>query len=324
MRSARSSSIPTTRRGRLSTPAPASRTARAIPRPALVCTSQQTSDNRGRSCRGARHRQRRARPAWGLPRGHRALDWRHRDRSGRSQSHLHRHRRRQARLVFGERRPLHAAGAAQVGLYESTDGGETFSPAVILSAGRRQPGEPDRRRLLPRRRLGCRALPARRAKRRCTRPSSTTGSTAARQTRDGDTAFHQVFGSAGSGSAATLVDLPHGVLAGAERRQPADLRRRLPAADRARFFRVDNANVTAATLFTGGTNGGWTQLSNSTQRHTGLRLVQLLQRAVHLRHAGLLAAGRSEHRLHRRRDAVRRDSAAGRTAGRSSARRTPA
>ena len=37
----------------------------------------------------------------------------------------------------------------------------------------------------------------------------------------------------------------------------------------AQFYRVDNANVSAATLFTGGTNGGWTQLSSSTNGTPG-------------------------------------------------------
>ena len=132
---------------------------------------------------------------------------------------------------------------------------------------------------------------------------------------------------AGGGTVGTLVDLADGVLARAERRGAAHLRRRHRRTARPRdFYTVANANVPAATLVTGGTNGGWTKLSNSDQRHAGLRLVQLLRRAVLVRHAGLLPARAPGRGLHRRRDAVRRDLPAtdpsARTAVRSSARRT--
>ncbi len=64
MPSARSSSIPMTRAGRHSMWGPVSRTDRATPRPASVCSSRRTSESRGRWWRGAPHRPRRARPAW--------------------------------------------------------------------------------------------------------------------------------------------------------------------------------------------------------------------------------------------------------------------
>jgi hypothetical protein len=82
------------------------------------------------------------------------------------------------------------------------------------------------------------------------------------QTQDGDTAFHQVFRSQGGGTAAN---------SGASRTEfslaPNGGNLRIYVGDAssapANFYRVDNANVAAATLFTGGTNGGWTKLSNS-------------------------------------------------------------
>src|SRR6476660_4512050 len=87
-------------------------------------------------------------------------------------------------------------------------------------------------------------------------------------TQDGDTAFHQIFLSQGGGTTAqssfsrTEFSLaPNGanlrVYVGDASSAPAN------------FYRVDNANVTAATLFTGGTNGGWTKLSSSTNGTPG-------------------------------------------------------
>ena len=69
--SAPSPSIPTTRTGRPSTSERVNRTARATPRRASVSTSQPTSASPGRSCRAARHRRRRARPAWAHARSRR-------------------------------------------------------------------------------------------------------------------------------------------------------------------------------------------------------------------------------------------------------------
>src|SRR5260370_10928838 len=80
-------------------------------------------------------------------------------------------------------------------------------------------------------------------------------------TQDGEGAVHQICGSAGGGTVAnsstsrTEFSLaPNG---GNLRVYVGDA----PAP--ASFWRVNNANVTAATLFTGGTNGGWTKLSSS-------------------------------------------------------------
>jgi hypothetical protein len=73
--------------------------------------------------------------------------------------------------------------------------------------------------------------------------------------------FEQVFAGAGGGAVETSLDArtefalaPMGrklrVYLGDVGSAPAD------------FYRTDNANVSAAVLFTGGTNGGWTKLSN--------------------------------------------------------------
>ena len=114
---------------------------------------------------------------------------------------------------------------AKVGLYESTDGGETFSPAVILTQDAVNPANPTGGDFF---RGGASDVEL----------SRTSGETEVyasffdygiyrrSQIRDGDSAFHQVFGSQGAGSVASLVDLPHGVLTGAQWFRPAHLRRR--------------------------------------------------------------------------------------------------
>src|SRR5260370_41395672 len=86
-------------------------------------------------------------------------------------------------------------------------------------------------------------------------------------TQDGDAAFHQIFASAGGGTVAnsstsrTEFSLaPNG---GNLRVYVGDA----PAP--ASFWRGNHPNVTAATLFTGGTNGGWTKLSSSVNGTAG-------------------------------------------------------
>ena len=93
-------------------------------------------------------------------------------------------------------------------------------------------------------------------------------------TLDGDTAFHRVFASFGGGTVdnssifRTEFSLaPNG----------SNLRIYVgdggttsgPSTNRATFWRVNNANVPAATLDGGGTNSGWTKLSNSTNGTPG-------------------------------------------------------
>jgi hypothetical protein len=158
-------------------------------------------------------------------------------------------------------------GAAQVGLYESTDGGATFSPAVILPQDVVAPGSATGGDFF---RGGCSHVELYRASGETQVYASffDYGVFRRSMTQDGDTAFHQVFGSAGGGTVAQSsvsrtefsLALNGGnlrVYVGDASSAPAD------------FYRVDNANVTAATLFTGGTNGGWTKLSSSVNATPG-------------------------------------------------------
>ena len=59
-------------------------------------------------------------------------------------AHPHRHRGRAALALGRDRRALHASERADVGVYESTDGGASFH-LVLNRAGPGQPGQPDRR-----------------------------------------------------------------------------------------------------------------------------------------------------------------------------------
>jgi len=162
-------------------------------------------------------------------------------------------------------------GGAKVGLYESTDGGATFSPAVILAQDDVNPAVATGADFF---RGGASDVELYRASGETEVYASffDYGIYRRSQVRDGDSAFHQVFGSQGAGAVAfssifrTEFSLaPNGSTlriyvgdGGADQ-----------AGFRARFYRVDNANVPAATLFTGGANGGWTQLSNSTNGTPG-------------------------------------------------------
>jgi hypothetical protein len=151
-------------------------------------------------------------------------------------------------------------GSAKVGLYESTDGGATFSPAVILDQDVVDPNNPTGGDLF---RAGCSHI-------ELYRPASETqvyasffdyGIFRRSNTQDSDNAFHQIFASAGAGTVAN---------SGASRTEfslaPNGSNLRIYVGDApapASFWRVNNANVVAATLYTGGTNGGWTRLSSS-------------------------------------------------------------
>ena len=99
-------------------------------------------------------------------------------------------------------------------------------------------------------------------------------------TQDSDSTFHQIFASQGGGAAGLnsqifrtefslapnggnlRVYVGDGGLGGTPESGPT-------TGLEAQFYRVDNANVAAGTLFTGGTNGGWTQLSSSTNATPG-------------------------------------------------------
>jgi hypothetical protein len=152
-------------------------------------------------------------------------------------------------------------GAPAVGLYESTDGGATFTLAFSKPSDTPNGGSPTGGDFF---RGGVSHI-------ELYRPGVETqvyaslfdyGVFRRSNTQDGDTAFHQIFNAAGGGTVAqssfarTELSLaPNGanlrIYVGDSSNAPAN------------FYRTDNANVTAATLVTGGTNGGWTKLSNS-------------------------------------------------------------
>jgi hypothetical protein len=159
------------------------------------------------------------------------------------------------------------AGAPPVGLYESTDGGATFSPVVILTQDTVDPSNPTGGDFF---RGGASHVELYRASGETQVYASffDYGVFRRSMTQDGDTNFHQIFQSQGGGTVTqssfsrTEFSLaPNGgnlrVYVGDASSAPAN------------FYRVNNANVTAATLFTGGTNGGWTKLSNSTNGTPG-------------------------------------------------------
>jgi hypothetical protein len=168
--------------------------------------------------------------------------------------------------------------SAKIGLYESTDGGATFSPAVILAQDTVNPASPNGGDFF---RAGCSHI-------ELYRPGTETqvyasffdfGIFRRSNTLDHNSNFNQIFESQGGGSAGLssifrtefslarngsnlrvyvgdggLGETPQsGVVTGIE----------------AQLYKVDNANVAAGTLFTGGTNGGWTQLSSSTNGTPG-------------------------------------------------------
>ncbi len=180
-------------------------------------------------------------------------------------------------------------GSALVGLYESTNSGGSFAVAKILNPQDTvNPASPNGGDFF---RGGCSHIEL---YRRPVPPATETevyasffdfGIFRRSMTQDSDSAFHQIFKSQGGGAAGLnsqifrtefslapistgpppkplriyvgdggLGDTPQsGVVTGLE----------------AQFYRVDNANVSAATLFTGGTNGGWNKLSSSTNATPG-------------------------------------------------------
>ncbi len=161
-------------------------------------------------------------------------------------------------------------GSALIGLYESSNGGATFSPTVILTQDGVVPGSSTGGDFF---RGGCSHI-------ELYRPGTETqvyasffdyGVFRRSMTLDGDSVFHQIFNSAGNGTVAnsstsrtefSLAPITTGPNHGNLRIYVGDA----PAP--ASFWRVDNANVPAATLV-GGNNGGWTKLSSSTNGTPG-------------------------------------------------------
>ena len=159
-------------------------------------------------------------------------------------------------------------GAAKVGLYESTDGGATFTDKVILTQDVVDPNSPTGGDFF---RAGCSHI-------ELYRPGSETqvyasffdnGIYRRSFTQDGDTTFHPIFASAGGGtvgnSSSSRTEFSTNPNGAALRVYVGDT----GSGASASFRRVDDANVPAATLYTGGTNGGWTTLSNSTNGTPG-------------------------------------------------------
>jgi len=151
-------------------------------------------------------------------------------------------------------------GSAPVGLYESTDGGANFSPALILAQDSVNPSSANGGDFF---RGGASNIQLYQASGETQVYASffDYGIFRRSQTQDGDTAFHQVFKSAGGGTVAqssfarTEFSLaPNGtnlrIYTGDASSAPAN------------FYRVDNANLAASSLFNGVSNVGWTKLSN--------------------------------------------------------------
>jgi len=161
-------------------------------------------------------------------------------------------------------------GSAKIGLYESTDGGVTFSAAVILAQDVVNPSSPTGGDFY---RGGCSHVELYRSASETEVYASffDYGVFRRSNTQDGDSTFHQIFASAFAGNpAASSLYRTEFSLA------PNGSNLRIYVGDgsaggsfSATFRRVDNANVSAATLFTGGTNGGWTLLSNPTNGTPG-------------------------------------------------------
>src|SRR5438128_5535730 len=162
-------------------------------------------------------------------------------------------------------------GSAQVGLYESTDGGATFSPAVILTQDTVNPARANGGDFF---RGGCSDIELYRQGNETQVYAAFVDYGVFRRsvTLDGNSNFNQIFKSAGNGTAAnslasrtefSLAPITTGpnprplrIYVGDAGSGPAD------------FYTVANANVTAATLV-GGNNGGWTKRSSSTNGTPG-------------------------------------------------------
>ncbi len=161
-------------------------------------------------------------------------------------------------------------GAAQVGLYESHDGGASFSPALILTQDTVSPGSANGGDFF---RGGCSHI-------ELYRPGTETQVYASffdygifrRRAADG-TGFHQIFASAGGGTVAqssfsrtefSLAPISTGPNSGNLRIYVGD-----SSSAPATFWRVDNANVPVSTLLSGTSNVGWTLLSSSAKGTSG-------------------------------------------------------
>lgn len=155
--------------------------------------------------------------------------------------------------------------SAKVGLYESTDGGASFVPALILQQDTVDPTSPTGGDFF---RGGCSHIELYRRGTETQVYASFFDYGVFRRSMvlDKDLKFHRIFRSNGNGNIGlSSIYRTEFSLA----RNGSKLR--IYVGDggiespglQATFWRVDNANVSAATLFNGSTNVGWTKLSNS-------------------------------------------------------------
>src|SRR6266403_1262476 len=158
-------------------------------------------------------------------------------------------------------------GSALVGLYESSDGGNSFAPAKILTQDSVNPASPNGGDFF---RGGCSDI-------ELYRPATATetqvyaaffdyGVFRRSMTLDGDSVFDQIFQSAGNGtvanSLASRTEFSLAPISTGPNPRPLRIYVGDAGSGPADFYTVANANVTAATLV-GGNNGGWTKRSSS-------------------------------------------------------------
>src|SRR6184192_497467 len=164
-------------------------------------------------------------------------------------------------------------GSALVGLYESSDGGNSFAPAKILTQDSVNPASVNGGDFF---RGGCSDI-------ELYRPATATetqvyaaffdyGVFRRSMTLDGDSVFHQIFQSAGNGtvanSLASRTEFSLAPITTGPNPRPLRIYVGDAGSGPADFYTVANANVTAATLV-GGNNGGWTKRSSSTNGDPG-------------------------------------------------------
>ena len=169
-------------------------------------------------------------------------------------------------------------GSALVGLYESTNGGASFVPVLILPQDAVTPSSPTGGDFF---RAGVSHVELYNASGETQVYASAFDFGIFRRsvTLDGDLGFHQIFASQFNGDPAasslfrTEFSLaPMGsnlrvyVGDGGVGNTPES---KVTTGIEAQFYRVDNANVPAATLFNGTANVGWTQISSGTNGTPG-------------------------------------------------------
>src|SRR5437763_1015500 len=160
-------------------------------------------------------------------------------------------------------------GSALVGLYESSDGGNSFAPAKILTQDSVNPASVNGGDFF---RGGCSDIelygPGTATETQVYAAFFDYGVFRRSMTLDGDSVFHQIFQSAGNGtvanSLASRTEFSLAPITTGPNPRPLRIYVGDAGSGPADFYTVANANVTAATLFT-----GWTKLSSSTNGTPG-------------------------------------------------------